>query len=224
MLEPVWTPHRGIADYPKLGALFRLSRSELIDANEALFTEGDSCDSIFMVEQGCMRLQRILGDGRRAIVAFLFEDSVLSSFDKNCRFTAETVTPVKIRRVARAALVKHIAVIPELRDELYGVGCHHLVNSMEHNVILSRLSAHGRVAAFLIWFAEQIRPGTSASQELDLPMNRLDIADFLGLTIESVSRAMTKLKADEVIAIPNIHQVVLRDVEALRILAGVDGH
>jgi CRP/FNR family transcriptional regulator len=127
-----------------------------------------------------------------------------------------------VHRLGVGALRKRLAQTPALHDELFALGCNQLVNSMEHSVVLARLSAHGRVAAFLLWFAERLQRKVVPSQVIDLPMSRLDIADFLGLTIESVSRSMTRLKGDGLIAVPNIHKVVLRDVATLRILAGVE--
>jgi CRP/FNR family transcriptional regulator len=219
-----FAPPRPDSVFPGLRAIFQLSPIETFAPDEALFEQGDEGEFLCVILNGCVRVQRLLRDGRRAITTFLFAGDMLDAFaGMRHEFSAEAVTEVQLRRLPLARLAALRAQTPRLHDELLALGSDHLADAMEHIVTLARTKARDRVAGFLVGFADRSAQKPGAAQVVDLPMNRLDIADCLGLTIESVSRALTGLRTQGLISTPTTHRVVMHDVAALRRLAEGDG-
>lgn len=198
--------------------------AETLQPNEVLFWEGDPADSIFEIETGVLRLYRLLSDGRRAIVGFLYPGDMLGL---PCRegyaYTAEAVTALKVRRLSRSQVLRLVDESPAVRHDLLALAYDEMCAAQDQMLLLGRKTAEERVASFLLQlFRRTARPAGFAS-EMTLPMTRLDMADFLGLTIETVSRLMSKLKGDGTIALPSPSRVVILDESALCELAGEEG-
>ena len=201
--------------------LFVARPTETLKPNEMLFWEGDPADHVFEITSGCLRLYKLMPDGRRAITGFMFAGEILGvSFRDRYLFTAEAVTDVKLRRYARSQMESNLARMPGLSRELLAVACDELSAAQDQMLLLARKTAQERIASFLITVAKRMSPGAAPTKEIELPMARLDMADFLGLTIETVSRVLSKLKADGVIALPTSHHVVIAKLASLRNMAG----
>lgn len=193
-----------------------------LQPHEILFYQGDAANHIFEVVEGVIRLYRLLPDGRRAIAGFLYPGGLIG-LSSNHRYacTAEAITAARIRRHTRSQIEAAARRHPELsgwllqhmRDELAAV--------MNHLLLLGRKNAQERVASFLIAVAQK-KTACGRPLSVDLPMSRADIGDYLGLTLETVSRVLAKLKAARLIALPAPHQVLLLQYDALRELAGED--
>jgi CRP-like cAMP-binding protein len=108
--------------------------------------------------------------------------------------------------------------MPNLRGRLLVLLSQRLIGMQDHLVMLGRQTAKERVASFLLHIAE--RSDAEEGLAFDLPMSRQDIADYLGLTIETVCRMLSELKRERVIAIPNASQIILNDMDALEALSG----
>ncbi len=197
---------------------------EALEANEVLFWEGDPADSVFEIVAGVLRLSRLLADGRRAIVGFLYPGEMLGV---PCRdayaYSAEAVTALQVRRLSRSQVMRLIDESSGVRHDLLALAYDEMCAAQDHMLLLGRKTAEERVATFLLQSTRRTSPQGAMAREVTLPMTRLDMADFLGLTIETVSRLMSKLKADGLIALPTPSRVVLLDVDALYALAGEDG-
>jgi CRP/FNR family transcriptional regulator len=187
---------------------------------EAVFWESDTATHVFQVMGGCLRLYRILPDGRRAITGFAFCGELLgTSLEGSYLHTAEAVTPVRLRRLPGSRFHALVDACEHLRPQLFARMCAEMRAAQQHIVALGRLGAEERVVRFLLstaWAtgADRTRPIT-----IKLPMSRLDIADYLGLTIETVCRTLTKLKHDRFIALDGRHTILLRRMADLRELA-----
>lgn len=201
--------------------LFGSLPTDKIAAGRALFREGDAASQVFEIESGCVRLYRILPNGRRAVIGFGYAGDVLGVGCKGTYLvTAEAITPVRFRRLARGRLQAMAAesdliqsfVTAKLREEVS--------TSQQHIVVLGQLRAEERLAYFLVSAARRARQDPSRPAVLELLMTRLDIADHLGLTIETVCRLMSKLKRIGLIASQGRHWLVLRRMNDLRNLAG----
>jgi CRP/FNR family nitrogen fixation transcriptional regulator len=170
------------------------------DPGETIFDEGQPADRVYQLISGSVRTCRILRDGRRQIEAFHFPGDVFGlESGETYRAAAETLGPALARErgdVARRLL--------ELATES-------LRRCQDHVLMLGRRTACERVAALLLDLAER----TGAHALLDVPMTRQDMADYLGLTIETVSRTFTQFQHDGLIALPTTRKVLLRDREAL---------
>jgi CRP-like cAMP-binding protein len=206
-----------IAAQRKIGAVVNLARGKTI------FSDGDDSEYSYKVVEGAVRLSKVMLDGRRQIAEFALPGDM---FGFECgdayELTAEAVTPVTVIRYHRTHIERLGDEFSDIRKELMAHLRHGWTSAQAHLVMLGRQTAKERVAAFLLALA--VNRGIKNGQSLNLPMGRQDIADYLGLTIETVCRTLTDLKADRVITIPDRHCVVIRSMEALEDLAnGEDG-
>jgi CRP/FNR family nitrogen fixation transcriptional regulator len=185
--------------------------------DEEIFGEGEAADYVYQVISGSVRTYRILRDGRRQIDEFHFAGDYfgIEAGDLH-RVTAEAMTDTSVRMVRRGTLSELAGQRGDVARAIFRLTVEGLQRSQDHVLMLGRKSACERVAGLLVDLAER----TGAKKELDVPMSRQDMADYLGLTIETVSRTLTQLQADGVIAIPTTRHIVLRDTAALRRLHG----
>ena len=185
---------------------------------ETLFAEGDEADSIYEVVRGTVRLYKLLPDGRRLITAFLSAGHLLGlPLDGVCVYTAEAITDVTFCRYKRTAFERLVDEVPGLAKRLLVVTSDELRAAQERMLLLGRKSATEKVASFLVLMAGQ--QGSDDAAEVAIPMTRRDIADYLGLTIETVSRTLTTLKQHGVIALPTANRIEIRDRDDLEELA-----
>jgi len=180
--------------------------------NEEIFGESEPAACVYRVLQGVVRTYRILADGRRQICDFFLPGDVFGlEAGGDHRTSAEAVSDCEVLAIRRSHLAEKAATDAASAQKLWALTLHHLRRSEEHMLVLGRKNACERLAWFLIDMSERI----PAPEHIDLPVSRQDIADFLGLTIETVSRTMTQLQDDEVIALPSCRQVLMRDKQAL---------
>ena len=181
--------------------------------DEEIFGEGETADFIYQVMAGSVRTTRTLRDGRRQIDEFHFVGDYfgIEAGDLH-RVTAEAMTLASVRMVRRSALGPLAAGREDVARALFQLTLEGLRRSQDHVLMLGRKSARERVVSLLVSLADR----TGAAVELDVPMSRQDMADYLGLTIETVSRTLTQLQTDGVIAMPSARHLVLRDGAALR--------
>jgi CRP/FNR family transcriptional regulator len=185
---------------------------------EVLFAEGDEADSIYEVVRGTVRLYKLLPDGRRLITGFLSAGHLLGlAPDGICVYTAEAITEVTLCRYKRAAFERLVDEVPGLAKRLLAVTSDELRAAQDRMLLLGRKSATEKVASFLLLMADQ-GDGQDAG-EVAIPMTRSDIADYLGLTIETVSRTLSKLKQQGMIALPTATRIEIRDRDDLEAVA-----
>jgi CRP/FNR family nitrogen fixation transcriptional regulator len=179
---------------------------------QSVFAEGDPAQYLFRVVSGVVRVLRFTASGRRQIVAFAAAGEVIGiETGPTHLMTAEAVGDCEIALIRRTLVDAAIAEEPKAAQALLALMSRALEAVTEHAMLLARKGASERVAAFLVQQAARM-PRTG---EIELAMSRADIADYLGLTIESVSRAFTDIEASKVIALPSARRVVLRDRCAL---------
>jgi CRP/FNR family transcriptional regulator, anaerobic regulatory protein len=175
--------------------------------------------SFYNLLEGVMRLYKLLPDGRRQIVGFALPGDFLGiAISARNNFSADAVGAVAVCRFSRTAFMQFIADKPHLLRRINELVIRELGQAQDHMVLLGRRSAEEKVASFLIGWRVRLARLGDATNTLPLPMGRQDIADFLGLTIETVSRTFTKLERDGVIEIvPG--GVRLVDLERVEVLA-----
>jgi CRP/FNR family nitrogen fixation transcriptional regulator len=184
--------------------------------NEEIFGEGEPADWVYRVLSGVVRTYRILADGRRQVAEFYLAGDVFGlEGGADHRTSAEAVSDCELVAIRRSHLSDRASHDITTAQKLWSLTLHHLRRSEEHMLVLGRKNACERVAWFLMDMAERI----PAHDQLLLPVSRQDMADFLGLTIETVSRTMTQLQDDEVIALPSCRNVLLKDRRALTDMA-----
>lgn len=218
-VPPAFEPERQAT----LAGLFAPQAVERIDAGAALFWQGDRALDVFEVTAGALRIVRILSDGRRVITGFLFAgDLVGVSQREQYLYTAEAIEPTRVRRLPRRQFEAAIDRQAELRLQLLGQLRDEMAATHEQVVLLARKSAEERVSSFLLALVRRVSRNRPSVRIVDLPMTRLDIADYLGLTIETVSRVMTRLQAAGVIAQTGRHTVAVLRPAQLAALAADD--
>jgi len=210
-----YSPGRQPSNY--LTAISSLQRKA---PGETLFAEGDETNSVYEIVSGMLRLIKLLPDGRRQITGFLSAGRLLGLAPEGAHiYTAEAVTEVTLCRYGRAAFERLIDEVPGFAKRLLTVTSHELRAAQNQMVLLGRKTATEKVASFLLLIAEQ---QDGDGMKVDLPMTRSDIADYLGLTIETVSRTLTKLKQDGLIVLPTPNRLKIRDRDQLEELAAGD--
>ena len=189
-----------------------------------LFREGDETVNFYEILEGVVRAYKIFPDGRRQIVAFAFAGDIVGFGHGNSyRFDCDAITTARVRAIPRSSLLRAMRDRPELGEKLLNVAAGEVASMQDLSILLCRKTAIERIATFLISMAAK-QDGSAIGQRLPLPMCRADIADFLGLTIETVSRNMTKLRAMRVIDLPDRGGFVVRDPTRLRELAECEGN
>lgn len=207
---------------PDLSAIFSLQ--PIIEAlpGQAVFWEGDDAGYVFQVEEGMLRALRVLADGRRVIVGFLHPGDLLGvSLKDRYLYSVEAITEVRLRRYPRRRFEDDVARQPHLRNQLFSKLCDEMTAAQDQAVLLSRRSADGKVANFLLLMARD-RAG-ERTDFVDLPMTRLDIADYLNMTIETVSRTITKFASNGIIVAPDRRSIIVLKRHMLQAVADGDG-
>jgi CRP-like cAMP-binding protein len=170
--------------------------------NEEIYRENDRADHVYRVISGTVRTCRVLVDGRRQIGDFYLPGEVFGlEIGSRHTFSAEAVGGTEVTVFKR----------DEMSPRMWALLGRELQRTQDHLLMLVKTAAE-RVAAFLLEMAERI----DLDDEIALPMSRQDIADYLGLTIETVSRTLTQLENQSAIALPASKRIVLRNRAALR--------
>jgi CRP/FNR family nitrogen fixation transcriptional regulator len=182
-----------------------------LSPDEEVFAEEEEAAFVYKVVSGAVRTTRLLSDGRRQIGAFYLPGDVfgLESGPVH-RFSAEAIKPTKVAMVRRSGVERAAAQDPVAARQLWLLAAHELEDLQDHMVLLGRKTAVERVASFLVKLSQR-----ADTRVIDLPMSRNDIGDHLGLTLETVSRAMSQLVRDRAISLPNARHVVLNNLSAL---------
>jgi CRP/FNR family nitrogen fixation transcriptional regulator len=200
----------------KAGAIDVMGAPMAFKRNAEIYGENEPAEYLYKVVSGAVRTYKVLADGRRQIGAFYMVGDVfgLESTDEHA-FSAEAITDAKVLVVKRSALVALAARDNEVARQLWTITAGELHRAQDHIVALIK-TAEERVVGFLLDMASRIARGNT----FDLPMSRQDIADYLGLTIETVSRTLTHLEAIAAIELPSARCVVLRNRGSLDRLHG----
>ncbi len=193
-------------------------------AREAVFLQGDPARHAFTLIEGAVRLSRLLPDGRRAAIGFrLAGDLVGFTPAQEYPFSAEAMGPVTICRIERRRLDALFERHPVMKQSLLDLFTRELAATQDHVMALGRFTAEERVAGFLVSLAEAQRRRGWHGKVLDLMATRGDIADLLGLTLETVSRVFSAFKRRGLIALHGPQSVEFLDSVMLQELAVGEG-
>ncbi len=179
--------------------------------NTEIFGEGEPVEYLYKVLSGTVRTYKILSDGRRQIGAFHMAGDLFGfEAGEAHSFSAEAITDAKVLVIKRSALYSMAARDNALAQELWALTGRELSRTQQRTLLLVK-SAQERIACFLLEMARRER----AADVVELPMSRQDIADYLGLTIETVSRTFTQLEGSKIIEVPVARRIVIRNRPAL---------
>lgn len=181
----------------------------LYAAGSEIYAQGEKAGDLYLIEFGAVRVYRLLADGRRQISSFHLAGEVFGfEAGGTHHFFAEAIgaTGIRVIRAGQGAARSH---------ELLPLVLQGLVKAQEHLLVLGRQHAAERVAAFLLDMAA--RQGDL--EEFDLPMSRGDVADYLGLTIETVSRVFSRMKDKGIVRLPSLRRVRILKWDTLRTMS-----
>ena len=179
--------------------------------NGEIYGEGEPADYLYKVVTGTVRTYKVLADGRRQIGAFYLPGDVFGlETSEEHTFSAEAITESKVLVIKRSALVALAARDNDVARQLWTLTGRELRRVQDHILLLIK-TAQERVVGFLLEMAARGPTGNA----VELPMSRQDIADYLGLTIETVSRTLTSLENAATIEVPTSRRIVLRNRTAL---------
>lgn len=200
----------------------RLSRGQArtIEAKEHLFCEGDAASHVYRVEVGHICIYRMMPDGRRQVVDFAYPGDLigLGALVEHAD-SAQAMERTVVRALPLATLRELAQSDTRLGIMLYEALSRELMAARELLFTVSQRTAAERIAAFLVALSRRNAKRGENGNEIVLPMTRMDIADFLGLTIETVSRTLTKLRLEGVIDLEQCILVTILKPEALAQLA-----
>ena len=191
---------------PAFPASERTQPISFFPADKEIYAQGEKAGHLYQIEFGAVRVYRLLADGRRQISAFHQAGETFGfEADQIHHFFADAIIGTGIRTFSFSA-------VGDMSAELLPLALRNLTKAQEHLLVLGRQNAVERVAAFLVDLAER----QGGLPQVDLPMSRTDIGDYLGLTIETVSRVFSKLKEAGVIRLPSARSVDIVKWDALR--------
>jgi CRP/FNR family transcriptional regulator, nitrogen fixation regulation protein len=203
---------------PPVGGVTQAGTIELMGAcmsfaaNSEIYGENEPADYLYKVVSGTVRTYKVLVDGRRQIGAFYLSGDIfgLETGDEHT-FSAEAITDCKITVIKRSTVMSLAATDNEVARQMWALTARELQRVQEHSLVLIK-SAEERVAGFLLEMADRAPNGGA----VELPMSRQDIADYLGLTIETVSRTLKILEDAATIEVAKRRRILLRNRSALR--------
>ena len=189
-------------DADELHELESLAEDAHFPDKATLLMQDDPAGSVYNITEGTVRLYKLLSDGRRQIVGFLLPGDFMGlSLGERYAFSADAIEPVTACRFSRTAFSALIDEKPHLLRRLHAAATHELTLAQDHMILLGRRGAEEKVAGFLVGLRNRLHRLGRSSVTVPLPMTRQDIADYLGLTIETVSRMITKLSRDRLLMV-----------------------
>ncbi|MDA1100542.1 MAG: helix-turn-helix domain-containing protein [Proteobacteria bacterium] len=209
-----------VLDDAALAQMERLHTICCLAGEESLFMEDDAAIAFFTVLKGALRLSKLLPDGRRQITGFVLPGEFIGlAAGEVYAHNADALMDTSLCRFSLTDLDRIGQENPELNSRLLAMTNSNLSLAQDHMLLLGRMNALEKTANFLCSLRTRVAAADQPIDPLVLPMCRADIADYLGLTIETVSRTLTRLKANNIISLPEHNLVRINDIAALTQLA-----
>ena len=192
-----------------------------LGSGDYLFHQHTPARSVYVLEGGILMMERSSSTGRRQVMAFMQPGNFIGiPHNQHYDYTVSALKDSRVREIPLKPFVELQDQIPRLKDNVRGIGGNILAHTLDQVFALGQKKAHERVCFLLKQLSDRaIHPGT---RSIDLVMTRQDIADYLGLTIETVSRAFGKLKREQVIDIYSAHTVEILNMDAVEEMALAD--
>jgi len=200
--------------------LAAIMRTINVDPHRPIFDEADPAEYVYTITVGAVKVYKLLGDGRRQITGFLFAGDFLGlTHNEVYAYSAEALVPARLCRFPRRRLEALLAEIPHLEERLLAMASHELAAAQDQMMLLGRKSARERVVSFILMLFNSATRHGGPGNPVFLAMSRGDIADYLGLTTETVSRTVTLLKKQGLVELLDDRRIRLANMSALREIA-----
>ncbi len=205
----------------ELEAIANIAQHKSICAQQYLLTQQTPAESVYNLISGMALIERTSSMGERQILAFLFPgDFVGLTNSEHFEYSVKSLSDLHLHEFKRKALMELADRTPHLKENMQKIGANVLSRALDQVYVLGKKRADQRLCYFFLHLLERM-PGASADKIL-LPMTRQDMADFLGLTIETVSRSLSKLKKENVIAFPTPQHLEILDLASVEELGKMD--
>ena len=189
-------------------------------AGETFIDEGDNANHFFTITAGSVKVYKLLPDGRRQVTGFLFQGDFLGlAFNDTYTYSAEALTDATVCRFPRRQFEGFIEANPKMERRLLAMASNELAAAQEQMILLGRKTAQERLASFLLSLVQRQERLGHDGKAIRLTMTRTDIADFLGLTTETVSRTFTAFRAAGLIELDGTTLVRVLDRAGLTAIA-----
>lgn len=197
-----------------------LASSICLPPHQQLFSEGDDVGNVYNITCGSVAVSKSMSDGRRQITGFLGPGDFLGLNTRDTyTVSAETLTETRVCKFPQAAFRRLMSEMPVLEHRLLALRESELAFAQDQLLLLGRKTAMERIASFLLLQADRMRERGLPANPVLLPMTRAEVGDYLGLTIETVSRCFTRLRKTGVIVLQGADRVQIKDIEQLRALS-----
>ena len=204
----------------ELELLVGIGVTTMVTAARTIVVEGDPIEHCFRVIHGAVRLYKSIADGRRQVIDFLAAGECFGFIGtERYAYSVEAIADTTLVRYPRPQVEAALRRDDRLARRMFDLACAEIERAQRQMLLLGRKSADEKIASFLLALAERSDERTDAVATIRLPMSRQDVADYLGLTIETVSRTFSRLRRDGLIALPCPQLVVLERPRELRALA-----
>jgi len=200
----------------KLKIFSKISKEKEFKDKETIFLQQEDSKNLYNITKGNVKIYRLLSDGRIQIIGFLYPGDFFGSYKKEkYNYSAEAIGEVRACVFDQESLDSYLENNMNLAKELLHMTSHELTLAQDRMGVLGKMNANERVAKFIINISEQRARIGWKNNPVSLPMTRQDIADYLGLTLETVSREFTRFKTSNLIKLMNSKQVFIVDKEKL---------
>lgn len=196
--------------------LAEITQAVRVEASQSIFGEGEQADAMFNVTSGTVKIYKLLPDGRRQITGFLTTGDFLGlSVNETYAYSAETVTATSLCRFPRRRMEALLDEFPKMQRRLFSMASTELAAAQDQMLLLGRKTAKEKICSFLLMLSQRASRRGQKENPVFVPMSRADIADYLGLTTETVSRTFTQLKTSGVISLLEGNKIKLSDLDSI---------
>lgn len=203
-------------DPEELRRLAEILQTIRVEANHTLFSEGEAADALYNVTSGTVKLYKLLPDGRRQITGFLMTGDFLGlAVNESYAYTAETVTSGSVCKFPRRKIDALMDEFPKMQRRLFSMASNELAAAQDQMLLLGRKTAKEKICSFLLMLSQRAARRGHKENPVYVPMSRADIADYLGLTTETVSRTFTQLKTAGAISLQEGNKVLIADLDTI---------
>lgn len=215
-------------DGQSLDQLLSISRRRIIPAHQVIFRDGDEADQYFNIVSGVVKLVKMLADGQQHIVGLLYPpDFMGQSLSRHHTYYAEAATDVELCVYPRGPFEAFLKLHAEFERQIFEMTVRELDFCRDWTLLLGRKCSYERVAGFLLMMAKRMAQSGAGNESdnaahFELPFTRAEMADYLGLTLETVSRQFSRLKKKNVITLPSSRDIIIPDVELLSAIAKIE--
>lgn len=211
--------HSGVEN-DELSRLVAISTKVHLARKQTLFAEGEPAQSLYSILHGAIMVYKLIADGRRQITGFLFPGDILglASEGRYAR-SAEALMETSLYSYPWGWVEEFVQRYPAMEHRLAEVTRQELVEAQEQMLLLGRKTARERVASFLLKMERHSKDRGVINGEIFIPMSRHVIADYLGLTTETVSRILSDLKREDLISSTGERSIQISDAAAMEVIA-----